>query len=225
MTKYTKAAFLSQIGKETPVFTRFSTVGGERGSADTERDPRGFAIKFYTEEGNWDMVGNNTPVFFIRDAIKFPDFVHTQKRNPKTNLKDATATWDFASLHPESVHQFTILMSSRGTPSGYRCMNGYASHTFKWVNKEGEVHYVKFHFKTKQGIKNMTSDEAFAFKSVDPDFSQTDLFYSIENGNFPEWTFKVQIMPEKDAENYKWNILDVTKVWPHSDYPLLDVGT
>jgi len=192
---------------------------------NTPKAPDPFAVKFYTEEGNWDMVGNNTPVFFIRDPIKFPDFVHTQKRNPKTNLKDATAVWDFASLVPESVHQFTILMSSRGTPNGYRFLNGYGSHTYKWVNEEGDVYYVKFHFKTKQGIKNLTSEEAFSLKAADPDFSQTDLFYSIENGNFPEWHFKVQIMPEKDAENYKWNILDVTKIWSHQDYPLIDVGT
>jgi len=224
ITRYCKAGLFSEIGKKTPCFLRFSTVGGEKGSADTERDPRGFAIKFYTEEGNWDMVGNNTPVFFIRDPIKFPDFIHTQKRNPQTNLKDATMVFDFASLVPESNHQFTILFSDRGTPIGYRCMNGYGSHTFKWVNAKDEVFYVKFHFKTDQGIKNFTGPEADAMKGKDMEFSQRDLFDNIAKGNFPSWKFCVQVMPEADALNYKWNINDITKVWPHGDYPLIPVG-
>jgi len=189
-----------------------------------ERDPRGFALKFYTEEGNWDMVGNNTPVFFIRDPIKFPDFIHTQKRNPQTNMKDASMVFDFASLVPESNHQFTILFSDRGTPIGYRSMNGYGSHTFKWVNAANEVHYVKFHFKSMQGIKTFTDKEAGDMKSVNMEFSQQDLFENIAKGNFPKWRFCVQVMPEADAEKYKWNILDITKVWPHSDYPLNEVG-
>jgi catalase len=174
VTKWCKAGLFSAIGKKTPVFLRFSTVGGERGSADTERDPRGFAVKFYTEEGNWDMVGNNTPVFFIRDPMKFPDFIHTQKRNPQTNLKDATMVFDFASLVPESNHQFSILFSERGTPYGYRHLNGYGSHTFKWVNAADEVVYVKLHFKTVQGIKNFTDKEAAQMKSVNMEFSQQD---------------------------------------------------
>jgi len=224
VSKYCKAKLFDTLGKKTPIFLRFSTVGGEKGSADTERDPRGFSIKFYTEEGNWDMVGNNTPVFFIRDPIKFPDFIHTQKRNPETNVKDAQMVFDFASLVPESNHQFTILFSDRGTPIGYRQMNGYGSHTFRWVNSDNEVFYVKFHFKTTLGIKNFTGKEADAMKSVDMEFSQRDLFDNIKNGNFPSWDFKVQVMPEKDAENYKWNVFDITKVWPQSDYPLITVG-
>jgi len=225
VSKYCKAGFLDTIGKKTPLLTRFSTVGGERGSADTERDPRGFSVKFYTEEGNWDMVGNNTPVFFIRDPIKFPDFIHTQKRDPQTNMKDATMVFDFASLVPESNHQFTILFSERGTPIGYRCMNGYGSHTFKWVNAKGEVFYVKWHFKTDQGIKNFTGPEADAMKSKDMEFSQRDLYENIAKGNFPSWKFSVQIMPEADAATYRWNVFDITKVWPQGDYPLIPVGT
>lgn len=224
ITKYCKAKVFSEVGKKTPVFVRFSTVGGEKGSADTERDPRGFAIKFYTEDGIWDMVGNNTPVFFIRDAIKFPDFIHTQKRDPQTNLKDPDMFWDFLSLVPESNHQVTILFSDRGTPDGYRHMNGYSSHTFKFVNKENEVHYVKLHFKTDQGIKNLDSNKAQNLKAENPDYSTEDLFNNIKSGNFPSWTFSIQVMPEKDADRYEWDVLDVTKVWPHSDYPLINVG-
>ncbi len=224
LTKYCKAKFLEEIGKKTPVLLRFSTVGAEKGSADTERDPRGFAIKFYTEEGNWDMVGNNTPIFFIRDPLQFPDFIHTQKRNPQTNLKDASMYWDFFSLVPESSHQVTILFSDRGTPYGYRHMNGYGSHTFRWVNEQNEACWVKFHFKTKQGIKNFTGPEADDMKSKDMDFSQRDLFESIQRGDCPAWKFCVQIMPEEDAADYEWNIFDVTKVWPHKDYPLIEVG-
>ena len=223
VTKYCKAKFLSEIGKETPVAIRFSTVGGEKGSADTERDPRGFAIKFYTEEGNWDMVGNNTPVFFIRDPSKFPDFIHTQKRNPQTNLKDADMFWDFLSQTPESAHQVTILFSDKGTPFGYRKMHGYGSHTFRWVNDKEEVHYVKFHFKAPE-VKNLSEQEAAKLRGENPDFATQDLFNAIKDGDFPTWDFKIQAMPEKDAENYEWNIFDVTKVWPHKDYPLIDVG-
>lgn len=215
---------MSEIGKKTPVFMRFSTVGGEKGSADTERDPRGFAIKFYTEEGNYDMVGNNTPVFFIRDPIKFPEFIHTQKRDPITNCKDANMAWDFWTKHTEALHQVMILFSSRGTPDGYRHMNGYSSHTFKWVNKDGEAFYVKKHFKTNQGIKNLTADEAHKLKADDPEYATRDLFNAIDKGDFPSWSFKVQIMPEADAEKYHWDVFDITKIWPHSDYPLIDVG-
>eukprot|EP01017_Pseudomicrothorax_dubius_P004026 TRINITY_DN1071_c0_g1_i4.p1 TRINITY_DN1071_c0_g1~~TRINITY_DN1071_c0_g1_i4.p1 ORF type:complete len:500 (-),score=173.37 TRINITY_DN1071_c0_g1_i4:190-1689(-) len=224
VTKFCRANFLNQIGKRTPIFARFSTVGGEKGSADTERDPRGFAVKFYTEEGNWDMTGNNTPVFFIRDPIKFPDFIHTQKRNPQTNCKDANMFWDFLSLVPESVHQVTILFSDRGTPDGYRHMNGYGSHTFRWVNAKGEAFFVKFHFKTDAGIKNLPAQRANELKSEDPDYATRDLFEHIATGKSATWTLHVQVMPEAEAANYKWNVFDVTKVWPQGDYPLIPVG-
>ena len=215
---------MSEIGKKTPVFARFSTVGGEKGSADTERDPRGFALKFYTEEGNYDMVGNNTPVFFIRDPIKFPEFIHTQKRDPINNCKDPNMAWDFWTKHTESLHQVMILFSSRRTPDGFRHMNGYSSHTFKWVNKDGEAFYVKKHFKTNQGIKNLTAEQAHRLKADDPEYATRDLFDAIDKGDFPSWSFKVQIMPEADAEKYHWDVFDITKVWPHKDYPLIDVG-
>ena len=224
VTKYTKAKFLSEIGKRTEVFVRFSTVGGEKGSADAERDPRGFAVKFYTEEGNYDLVGNNTPVFFIRDPLKFPDFIHTQKRNPGTNLKDANMFWDFLSLTPESLHQVTILFSDRGTPCSYRNMNGYGSHTFKWYNDEGEFVWVKYHFKTDQGIQNLTRLEAEDIKGKDPDHATRDLHDAIKKGEFPSWTLQMQIMPAEDAEKYRFDAFDVTKVWPHGDYPPIDVG-
>lgn len=224
ITRFCKADLFKEIGKKTPVFVRFSTVGGEKGSADSERDPRGFAVKFYTEEGIWDMVGNNTPVFFIRDPLKFPDFIHTQKRNPQTNLKDANMFWDFLSLTPESVHQVTILFSNRGTPASYRQMNGYSSHTFRWINKSGEAFYVKIHLKTLQGNKTFTGDEAAELKSKDPDVTTKDLFDAIAKGDFPRWRMEVQVMPEREAENYKWNVFDVTKVWPHGDYPVQEVG-
>jgi len=224
MTKYTKAKFLSDRGLQTPLFIRFSTVAGEKGSADTDRDPRGFAVKFYTEEGNYDLVGNNTPIFFIRDAIKFPDFIHTQKRNPATNLKDPTAVWDFWSLSPESLHQVTYLMGDRGLPATWRNMNGYGSHTFKWVNAEGEVFFVKYHFKTDQGVKNMTPEEGAKIAGIDPDFHTRDLYASIQDGKFPSWTLHVQIMPEAEAYAYNIDPFDVTKIWPHSDYPLIEVG-
>ncbi|CEM23795.1 unnamed protein product [Vitrella brassicaformis CCMP3155] len=224
ITKYCKAKVFERVGKRTPVFLRFSTVGGERGSADTARDPRGFAVKFYTEEGNWDMVGNNTPVFFIRDPIKFPDFIHTQKRCPMTNIPNPDMFWDFLSLVPESIHQVTILFSDRGTPDGYRHMNGYSSHTFKFVNKDGEVSYVKMHFKTDQGIKNLTRQQAGTLAGGDPDYATRDLHDSIKNGQFPSWTMFVQVMPQREAATYKWNVFDITKVWPHGDYPLIPVG-
>ena len=224
VTKYTKAKFLSKVGKRTEVFARFSTVGGEKGSADAERDPRGFAVKFYTEEGNYDLVGNNTPVFFIRDPLKFPDFIHTQKRNPATHLKDANMFWDFLSLTPESIHQVTILFSDRGTPKSYRHMNGYGSHTFKWYNDEDEQFWVKYHFKTDQGIQNLTREEAEHLKGVDPDHATRDLYDAIARGDYPSWTLQVQIMKLEDADNYRFDIFDVTKVWPHGDYPPIEVG-
>jgi len=224
ITKYTKAKIFSEVGKQTEMLLRFSTVGGEKGSADTERDPRGFALKFYTEDGNWDLVGNNTPVFFVKDPKKFGDFIHTQKRDPYTNMKSPTMMWDFWSLNPESLHQVTILMSDRGTPHGYRHMHGFSSHTFSFINKADERFYVKFHFLTKQGIKNFTDAEAAAMKSQDPDFAQRDLLDNIDAGNFPRWDMKIQVMTEVESRTYHINPFDLTKVWPHGDYPLIDVG-
>jgi catalase len=224
ITKYTTAKLFSAVGNKTPTFIRFSTVGGEKGSADTERDPRGFALKFYSEEGNWDMVGNNTPIFFIRDPLKFGDFIHTQKRDPETNLKSPTMMWDFWSLSPESLHQVTVLFSDRGTPDGYRHMNGYSSHTFSLINAKNELFYVKWHFKTKQGIKNFTREQADEMRGKDPDYAQRDLFDAIAQGDFPRWRVCVQIMPEKEADTYRINPFDLTKVWPHADYPLVEVG-
>jgi len=224
ITKYTTAKMFNTVGKETPMFIRFSTVGGEKGSADTERDPRGFAVKFYTEEGNWDMTGNNTPVFFIRDPLKFGDFIHTQKRDPQTNLKSPTMMWDFWSLSPESLHQVTILFSDRGTPDGYRHMDGFSSHTFSLINAKDELFYVKWHFKTKQGIKNLGAHEAVRIKGEDADYAQRDLFEHIDKGDFPKWKVSIQVMPEAEAANYKWNPFDLTKVWNHGDYPLIEVG-
>ncbi len=221
---YTRADFLSEVGKRTDVFARFSTVGGERGSADSARDPRGFAIKFYTEEGNYDLVGNNTPVFFIRDPLKFPDFIHTQKRNPETNLKDADMFWDFLSLTPESLHQVTILFSNRGTPATYRNMNGYSSHTYVWYNEKGDHFYVQYHFKTDQGIKNLTDDESTRLAGENPDHATEDLYTAIENGNYPSWTLEVQILTPEQAEDFQWDILDITKVWPHDEVPPQTVG-
>jgi catalase len=224
VTKYTKAKFLSEVGKRTDVFARFSTVGGEKGSADSERDPRGFAVKFYTEEGNYDFVGNNTPVFFIRDPMKFPDFIHTQKRNPATNLKDPNAFWDFLSLTPESIHQVTILFSDRGTPATYRNMNGYSSHTYKWYNEKEEYYWVQYHFKTDQGIKNLTREEADAMRGTDPDHATRDLHEAIVRGEFPSWTLEMQIMTPEQAKDYRFDILDITKVWPHADFPPMKIG-
>ena len=224
ISRYTRAKLFNEVGKQTRLFTRFSTVGGEKGSADSERDPRGFAVKFYTEDGNWDLVGNNTPVFFVKDPKKFGDFLHTQKRDPYTNMKSPTMMWDYWSLNPESLHQVMILMSDRGTPFGYRFMNGYGSHTFSFVNADGVRSWVKFHFKSAQGIKNFTGDEANGMKSKDLDFSQRDLLESIDRGEFPRWNLKIQVMPEADAKTYRINPFDLTKVWPHADYPLIDVG-
>ncbi len=224
ITRYTHAKLFEKVGKETPIFLRFSTVGGEAGSADTERDPRGFALKFYTEEGIWDLVGNNTPVFFLRDPSKFPDFIHTQKRHPQTHLKDATMQWDFWSSHPESLHQVTILFSDRGIPDGYRHMDGFGSHTFSTINAAGERFFVKYHFKTKQGIRNLAPAKARELAGSDPDHAQRDLFEAIERGDFPRWTMMIQVMSETDAAASRVNPFDVTKVWPHADYPRLEVG-
>ncbi|MBK7252704.1 MAG: catalase [Ignavibacteria bacterium] len=225
ITKYSKAKIFNKIGKQTKVLLRFSTVGGERGSADTERDPRGFAIKFYTEDGNWDLVGNNTPVFFVKDPKKFSDFIHTQKRDPRTNCKSPTMMWDYWSLNPESLHQVMILMSDRGTPHGYRHMDGFGSHTFSMINAKNEMVWVKFHFKTMQGIKNFTNDEAADMKSKDADFAQRDLVDAIDKKDFPKWALKIQVMTNEQAKEFPFNPFDLTKVWPHSDFPLIDVGT
>ncbi len=224
ISKYTKAKIFSEIGKRTDLFVRFSTVAGERGAADAERDIRGFAIKFYTEEGNWDLAGNNTPVFFLKDPYKFPDLNKAVKRDPKTNLRNANHNWDFWTLLPEALHQVTITMSERGIPKSYRHMNGYGSHTFSFLNSENERFWVKFHFKTAQGIQNLTDAEAETIVGKDRESHQRDLFDSIENGDFPKWNLKVQIMPEAEAKEYRFNPFDLTKVWPHSDYPLIDVG-
>lgn len=224
ITKYSCAKVFSEVGKETPMLARFSTVAGELGAADAERDVRGFALKFYTEEGNWDMVGNNTPVFFIRDGYKFPDFIHTQKRHPKTNLRSKTAMWDFWSQTPESLHQVTILMSDRGIPTAPMYMNGYGSHTYSFWNKDGERFWVKFHFKTQQGHKFYTNAESEEVIGKSRETYQEALYGAIEKGDFPKWTFYVQIMPEKDAEKTPYNPFDLTKVWPHADYPLIEVG-
>lgn len=224
ISKYTKAKLFSKVGNECRMFARFSTVGGEKGSADTERDPRGFALKFYTEDGNWDLVGNNTPVFFIKDAKKFPDFIHTQKRVPKTNLKSATMMWDFWSFNPESLHQVLILMSDRGTPHGYRHMHGFGSHTYSMINDNNERVWVKFHFRTQQGIKNFTQEDAVKMKGENPDFAQEDLVEAIEKGNFPKWTLFIQVMTEEQAKEFRWNPFDVTKVWFHEEFPLIEVG-
>ncbi|NRO94765.1 catalase [Paraburkholderia sp. NMBU_R16] len=225
ITRYTKAAVFSELGKQTPLFIRFSTVAGERGAADAERDVRGFSIKFYTDEGNWDVVGNNTPVFFIRDPLKFPDFIHSQKRDPYTNLRSNIAAWDFWSRHPESLHQVTILMSDRGIPKNYRQQHGFGSHTFSFINAAGERFWVKFHFKSAQGVENLTNEEAAAVIAGDRESAQRDLVSSIDRGEFPKWHLRVQVMPEADAARYAVNPFDITKVWPHKDYPLIDVGT
>jgi catalase len=224
VTAYTKASIFSQVGKETELFLRFSTVAGERGAADAERDVRGFAVKFYTDQGNWDMVGNNTPVFFVRDPYKFPDFIRTQKRDPKTNLRSNTAMWDFWSLSPESLHQLTILFSDRGLPRSYRHMNGYGSHTYSLINAEGERFWVKFHFKTLQGIETVPNAEAATLVGQDRETHQRDLFEAIERGEYPQWRLMVQIMPEVDAAKYHVHPFDLPKVSPHADSPLIEVG-
>lgn len=223
ITQYSLAKVFKP-GTSTPLFLRFSTVAGEAGAADAERDVRGFAIKFYTEDGNWDLVGNNTPVFFIRDPLKFPDFIHTQKRHPRTHLRDATAAWDFWSLSPESLHQVTILMSDRGLPKNLRQMHGFGSHTYSLINDKGVRHWVKFHFKSQQGIENYTNEQAAQVVAGDRESSQRDLYENIEQGNFPRWNLRIQIMTEEQAQNYHINPFDLTKVWPHGDFPLIDVG-
>ena len=224
ITQYSCADIFNKIGKQTPMLARFSTVAGEAGAADAERDVRGFALKFYTQEGNWDMVGNNTPVFFVRDGYKFPDFIHTQKRHPKTNLRSNTAKWDFWSKTPESLHQVTILMSDRGIPLTPMHMNGYGSHTYSFWNKEGERFWVKFHFKTQQGHKHYTNEEAAKAIGESRETYQEALYGAIKKGDYPKWNFYIQVMPEKEAEKVPYNPFDITKVWPHGDYPLIKVG-
>ena len=224
ITQYTKAKIFSEVGKKTDLFLRFSTVAGERGAADAERDIRGVAMKFYTKEGNWDLVGNNTPVFFLKDPLKFPDLNHAVKRDPKTNMRSARNNWDFWTSLPESLHQVTITMSERGIPYSYRHMNAYGSHTYSLINTKNERIWVKFHFKTQQGIKNLTDEEAGAIVGKDRESHQRDLLETIENGDFPKWNMKIQVMPEKEAAKCPFNPFDLTKVWPHGDYPLMDVG-
>jgi catalase len=224
VSQYTKAKFLEKVGKKTEVFLRFSTVAGERGAADAERDVRGYALKFYTEEGNWDLVGNNTPVFFVRDPYKFQNFIHTQKRDPKSNLRDMDMQWDFWSLCPESLHQVTILFSDRGIPVSYRHMNGYGSHTYSLINAKGERVWCKFHLKTKQGIKCHDDEEAARIIGEDRESHQRDLFSSIERGDYPQWRVCIQVMTQAQAEKFRWNPFDLTKVWPHADFPLIEMG-
>jgi catalase len=223
VSRFTKAG-LFQKGKQTDLLLRFSTVAGELGSADTARDPRGFALKFYTEQGNYDIVGNNTPIFFIRDPQKFQDFIHSQKRRADNHLRDNNMQWDFWTLSPESAHQVSFLMTDRGTPYSWRHMDGFGSHTFLWYNAAGEKFWVKYHFKTDQGIKNYTNAEAAALASEDPDHHIRDLYTAINNGEFPSWTVQVQVMPFEEAADYRFNPFDLTKVWPHGDYPLITVG-
>jgi catalase len=221
---FTRMRMMSTVGKKTPVFARFSTVAGSRGAADSVRDPRGFALKFYTEDGNWDLAGNNTPVFFIRDPLKFPDFIHSQKHDPYTNEQEPENVWDFFSWSPEATHQFTWLFGDRGIPASYRYMDGFGSHTFQWVNASGERFWVKFHFKTDQGIRCLTSEESARIAGENPEHHQRDLRTAIERGEFPSWTLKVQVMPEADAAAYRFNPFDLTKVWLYEDYPLIEVG-
>ncbi len=224
VSKYTRAKIFESVGKMTELFARFTTVAGERGAADAERDIRGFALKFYTEEGNWDMVGNNTPVFFISDPLKFPDLNKAVKRCPHTNLRSATYNWDYWTLLPEALHQVTIVMSDRGIPASYRHMHGFSSHTYSFWNADGERFWVKFHFRTQQGIKNLTDAEAADIIGNDRESNQRDLFEAIERGDFPKWTMYVQIMPEAEADTSPYHPFDLTKVWPHGDYPLIEVG-
>jgi len=224
VTRFTSADFLNRVGKKTETFLRFSTVAGERGAADAERDVRGFAVKFYTQQGNWDLVGNNTPVFFVRDPYKFQNFIHTQKRHPQTNLRDMNMQWDFWSLCPEALHQITILMSDRGIPASYRHLNGYASHTYSMMNADRQRVWVKFHFKTLQGIKNLSDDEAANTIGVDRESHQRDLFNAIAQGHFPRWRVCIQVMTQAQADAFRWNPFDLTKVWPHHEHPLIDVG-
>lgn len=224
LSPVTRASIFSAVGKKTDLFVRFSTVAGERGAADAERDIRGFAIKFYTDEGNWDLVGNNTPVFFLRDPLKFPDLNHAVKRDPKTNLRSANNNWDFWTLLPEALHQVTITMSDRGIPASYRHMHGFGSHTYSFYNAQNERTWVKFHWRTLQGIKNLTDAQAETIVAKDRESHQRDLFDAIEHGEFPKWQFQVQLMTEKEADEYRINPFDLTKIWPHADFPLIDVG-
>lgn len=224
VTRYTKAKIFSEIGKQTPMFARFSTVAGERGAADAERDIRGFALKFYTEEGNWDMVGNNTPVFFFRDPLRFPDLNHAIKRDPRTGMRSADNNWDFWTLLPEALHQITIVMSERGIPRSYRHMHGFGSHTYSFINAANERVWVKFHFHTQQGIQNLTDAEAEALVGKDRETHQRDLFESIERGEFPRWKLFVQVMTDDQVKIFRFNPFDLTKVWPKSDFPLIEVG-
>lgn len=224
ITQYTRAKIFSEVGKKTEMFARFTTVAGERGAADAERDIRGFALKFYTEEGNWDLVGNNTPVFFLRDPLKFPDLNHAVKRDPRTNMRSAKNNWDFWTSLPEALHQITIVMSDRGIPATYRHMHGFGSHTFSFINANNERYWVKFHFKSLQGIRNLTDAEAGALVGMDRESHQRDLYESLEQGDFPKWQMSVQIMSESDASKVSYNPFDLTKVWPHKDYPLIEVG-
>jgi catalase len=225
VTKYSRARVFEKVGKKTEVFLRFSTVAGERGAADGERDVRGFAVKFYTEEGNWDLVGNNTPVFFVRDPYKFQMFIHTQKRHPQTNLRDMDMQWDFWSLCPEALHQVTILFSDRGIPASYRHLHGFGSHTYSLINAAGERVWCKFHFRTKQGIENLMDDEAGKLIGEDRESHQRDLFNAIAKGDFPQWRLSIQVMAQDQAEQFRWNPFDLTKVWPHKEFPLIEVGT
>jgi catalase len=224
ISRYTRMRMMGGAGQRTEVFARFSTVAGSRGAPDTARDPRGFALKFYTEDGNWDLAGNNTPIFFIRDAIKFPDFIHSQKQDPYTNEQEPENVWDFFSWSPEATHQFTWLFGDRGIPASYRHMDGFGSHTFQWVNAAGERFWVKFHFKTDQGIRCLTSEEAARIGGENPQHHQHDLRTAIERGDFPSWTLKVQLMPEAEAASYRFHPFDLTKVWLYEDYPLVEVG-
>ena len=224
VSRWTRARFLSEIGKRTEVFVRFSTVAGGRGAPEAVRDPRGFAIKFYTEEGNYDLTGNNTPIFFIRDPLKFPDFIHSQKPDPYTNRQEPDNVWDFFSHSPEATHMFTWLFGDRGIPASYRHMNGYGSHTFQWVNAAGEQFFVKYHFKTDQGIKCLTSEDAARLAGSDQESHTRDLMQAIDDGNSPSWTLRVQVMAAAEAASYHLNPFDLTKVWPHTDYPLIEIG-
>jgi catalase len=224
VSQWTKADFLSQVGKRTPLFVRFSIVAAEEGAPDSDRDVRGFAIKFYTDEGNYDIVGNNTPVFFVRDPMKFPDFIHSQERMPDTGIRSNNMQWDFWSLSPESAHQVTMLMSDRGTPRSWRHMHGYASSTYLWENAAGEKFWVKYHFKTEQGIQNMTDAESKAMRAEDLDCHRRDLWKSVARKDYPSWRLEMQIMPFEDAATYRFNPFDITKVWPQRDYPPIPVG-
>ena len=224
VSRWTRARFLSEVGKTTEVFVRFSTVAGSRGAPEAVRDPRGFAVKFYTEDGNYDLTGNDTPIFFIRDPLKFPDFIHSQKPDPYTNRQEPDNVWDFFSLSPEATHMFTWLFGDRGIPASYRHMNGYGSHTYQWVNAAGEQFFVKYHFKTDQGIECLTTDEAARLAGENPESHTVDLMNAIDRAEFPSWTLRIQVMPAGDAAGYHVNPFDLTKVWPHSDYPLIEIG-